>query len=103
MKTLYRGYSIEVKREQALGGWDQIQYLVMRLKDGWFYQDGFHMGEYGTVRDVLNEMKGHVDLLLDFPNEIDDDDAPPELREERERKFWEEQDAEDDEGDELDD
>lgn len=80
MKQLYRGFQIDVKREQALGGWDQIQYLVMRLKDGWFYKDGFYMGEYGTVREVVNEMKGHVDLLLDHTEEIDDEGLPPELR-----------------------
>lgn len=93
MKRLYRGFRIEVKREKALGGWDQIQYYVERLRDGWIYKDGFHMGDYGTLLDVVNEMRAHVDVYLDHPETLDDAEVSPEDRERREREFWEAEDA----------
>ena len=34
MKVNYRGFEIEAKREQALGGWNNIYYTVMRESGG---------------------------------------------------------------------
>ena len=65
----YKGFKIEVKKEQALGGWDQILYLIMRLEDGYFLRDDFHYGEYGTVSQVMKECKWIVDRYLEDPEE----------------------------------
>jgi len=90
MKKLYRGYAITVKRDQSLAGWENIYCTVMRLRDDWFYIDDFHSGDYGTVPEVINEMKAHVDLLLDYPEEVEEERLPPELRAEREQEWWDE-------------
>lgn len=88
MTANYRGFEISVRRERALGGWDQIQYQVTRLSDGWFCQDDFHYGEYGSVRQVMAECKAAVDRLRDHMGEMDDEEVPPDERERRAEAFW---------------
>lgn len=95
MKTSYRGYEITVERALTLAGWPSISYYSVRASDGWIFQDDFHGGEYGSVRQVMAECKADVDRLLDHPEEFDDDEVPPEVRADREKAIIEEE-AEDD-------
>lgn len=60
MKKLYKGFEIDVYREEALGGWDNVYYSVFRASDGLEVTSGFYDGSC-KVKDVFQEMKEIVD------------------------------------------
>lgn len=68
MKSRYRGYEINVTREQCLGGWDLLYYSVFRAKDGWCALDSFSDSDH-TVREMIGHLKERIDaeLLEDDP------------------------------------
>lgn len=68
MKTRYRGFTIDVRREKCLGGWEMIYYTVMRDSDGWFFQDNFCDTE-DTIQTMTRAMKYQIDDYLDNPEE----------------------------------
>lgn len=72
MKTKYKGFEIDIRREQALGGWDNIYYSVMRESDGWFLCDSFSTGE-DKLKDFANDLKNVVDDYLENPNDYEDE------------------------------
>lgn len=73
MKSIYRGFEIEVKREKCLAGYPLVYYLVFRLSDGWDMVDGF-MDTEDTVRTVLKDMKSIIDDYYENPGEYEDSD-----------------------------
>lgn len=73
MKTTYKGFEIEAKREQALGGWTNIYYTVMRESDGWFLCDSFSESE-DKIKDFIKDLKNTVDDYLQNPELYEEDD-----------------------------
>lgn len=71
MKSTYRGFEIEVKREKCLAGYPLVYYSVFRLSDSWDMVDGF-MDTEDTVRTVLKDMKAIVDDYYENPAEYED-------------------------------
>ena len=73
MKINYKGFEINVKREKALGGWDNIYYYIMRIDDGWFLRDTFSTGE-DNLREFAYSLKDIVDDYLENPSDYEDED-----------------------------
>ena len=71
MKVIYKGFEIEVKREQALGGWDNLYFSVFRLSDSWCFEDSFTEGS-DTVKDYIGYMKKRIDDYLENPKDYED-------------------------------
>jgi len=71
MKITYKGFEINVRREQALGGWDNIYYSVMRESDGWLLCDDFSTGE-DKLKDFANDLKNVVDDYLENPSDYEE-------------------------------
>lgn len=71
MKITYKGFEIDVRREQALGGWDNIYYSVMRKSDGWFLCDDFSTGK-DKLKDFANDLKNVVDDYLENPSDYEE-------------------------------
>lgn len=67
MKTNYRGYEIEVKREKCLGGWPMLYVSIFRIDDG-YEAESFCTEDETPVREYIKYMKGRVD------NELAEDD-----------------------------
>lgn len=63
MKVSYRGYEIEVYREESLGGWENLYWSIFRESDGYEADSGFSTGS-DTVRDFVGYMKERVDAEL---------------------------------------
>lgn len=63
IKVVYKGFEIKAEREKTLGGWENIYYTVMCIKDGWYLEDSFYGGE-DKVRDFINSLK--VGLIDDY-------------------------------------
>ena len=68
MKVEYKGYDIEVNREDCLGGWKNLYYSIYRKSDGFECVCDFTEGE-DTVDDYIKYMKERIDaeLLEDDP------------------------------------
>jgi hypothetical protein len=63
VKTKYRGYTIDVKREICLGGWDMLYYSIFRDSDNFECTSGCeNSGE--TVRNMTKYMKERIDAEL---------------------------------------
>lgn len=73
MKIEYRGFEIKAKKEQALGGWDNIYYTIMRKSDGWFLCDSFTEGDE-NVREFTYSLRNMVDDYLKNPEMYDEDE-----------------------------
>ncbi len=73
MKVSYKGFDLEVKREQAMGGWEQLYFTAVRKSDRWFFIDGFEdSGE--TIRDKIKQLKESVDDYLQNPKDYEEND-----------------------------
>lgn len=75
MKTTYRGFEIEAKRQQCLAGYPLLYFSVCRNADGWFLEDSFSEGS-DTVREMVGYLKKRVDGFYQNPA----DEEPPELQ-----------------------
>lgn len=73
MKSIYRGFEIEVTREKCLAGYPMIYYSIFRLSDGWELTSGFY-DTADTVRSFLKDMKATVDDYYENPSEYEDSD-----------------------------
>lgn len=67
MKTTYKGFTIEVKREQCLGGWSQLCWTVVRQSDGWEMICDFADTE-DTEQTLTECMRMRVDDYLEDPS-----------------------------------
>jgi hypothetical protein len=71
----YKGFEIVAWRDEALGGWENLYYFVMRQKDGWFLIDSFTEGD-DKPADVVEMLKKQVDYYLEHPEAYEEDDYP---------------------------
>lgn len=60
MKVSYRGYEINVSRELAMGGWDNLYYSIFRESDQHECVAKFTTGS-DKVRDYVRYMKERID------------------------------------------
>ena len=60
MITKYKGWTIDVKRDMAMGGWESVYYHAIRDSDGWIPIDGFTSGAE-KVRDVVQQVEDMID------------------------------------------
>ena len=70
MKTTYRGFEIEAKRDKALGGWSCIHYYILHQEEGWFLADSFSDSEE-KIRDFIHGLKSIVDDYYENPEEYE--------------------------------
>lgn len=68
MKTSYRGFEIETKREQCLVGYKLLYYSIFRELDGWELDSGYSEGN-DTVRSMVGHLKRWVDDYYENPSE----------------------------------
>lgn len=76
MKVDYRGFEIDVCREQSLAGYSMLYFTVMRESDGWFLIDSFSESD-DTPEDMVEGFKKSVDDYLENPedwDELDDEE-----------------------------
>lgn len=71
MKTVYKGFEVEVKREKCLAGYPMLYFTVMRQSDGWYMIDSFSDSE-DTVREMIADLKKSVDDYLENPEDWED-------------------------------
>lgn len=64
MKSTHRGHTIEVRREECLGGWPLLYFTIIRDSDGYFCEDSFEDSEE-TVRDKIKQLKARIDAELE--------------------------------------
>ena len=70
-KISYKGFEIEAKREEALGGWENLYYYIMRESDEWFLEDSFTTGE-DPADEFVDGLKDVVDDFLENPQDYED-------------------------------
>lgn len=66
LTATYRGYKIEVEREEAMGGWENLYYRIIRVSNGHFVVDNFTTGE-DTEEEYIGYMKEWIDEELALP------------------------------------
>ena len=66
MKTAYRGFELDARREKCMGGWDLLYYSIFRLSDGYEVTSSFTYGS-DKIRDFMKELKGYVDDFIANP------------------------------------
>ena len=64
MKVIYKGYEIEVNREESIGGDDMLYTSITRLSDGYLAEAFPEYGECKTVRSQIKNMKTRIDNEL---------------------------------------
>jgi len=64
MKVYYKGYEVEVKREECMAGYKLVYFSVYRVEDGLCVVDSFDETK-DTVRDYIKWMKGRVDEFIE--------------------------------------
>ena len=74
MKSIYRGFEIEVKREKCLAGYPLVYYSIFRISDGWEFDGGFY-DTNDTVRSVMSDMKSKVDDYIVNPQDYEGDET----------------------------
>jgi serine protease inhibitor ecotin len=72
MKTLYRGFELEAKREECLGGWGMVYYSIFRVSDGWEMTSGCS-DDRDTLRTHIKGLKHQVDDYYEHPEYWEED------------------------------
>lgn len=62
MKTMYKGFELEARREKCLAGYDLLYYTV--FKDGYEWNSGFEYSDE-TISNKIKELKNDVDHLIE--------------------------------------
>ena len=73
MKTIYRGFELEAKRENCLAGYPLVYYSAFRISDGWEMISSFS-DSADTVRDYIKDLKQKVDECYENPEEWGEDE-----------------------------
>jgi hypothetical protein len=63
MTTIYKGYKLEVNREQCMAGYSMLFFNITREKDGYECLSSFE-DSAEKIRDKINELKERVDNEL---------------------------------------
>lgn len=63
MKATYKGYEIEVYREDCMGGWPMLYYSIFRMSDGYECTSGCTEDD-SPVRTYIGYMKERIDAEL---------------------------------------
>lgn len=63
MKTVYKGYEIDVHRDRCMGGWSMLYYSIFRLSDGYECTSGC-TEDTSPVRVYVGYMKDRIDAEL---------------------------------------
>lgn len=63
MKTNHRGYEINAYKTQALGGWTNLYFSIVRSSDGLIVADSFTDGAE-SVRDIIRGLKSRVNEFI---------------------------------------
>ena len=66
MKSNYKGFEINVRREKCLGGWDLLYYDIFRILDGYHLVGSFE-DSAETAREKVKQCKDIVDDYLQNP------------------------------------
>lgn len=72
MKVNYKGFEIEVKRENCMAGYPLVYFSIFRISDGWEIANGFY-DTADTVREVIKDMKVQVDDYLENPSDYEEE------------------------------
>jgi len=64
MISKHRGHTIEVRREECLGGWPMLYYSIIRDSDGYFCVDNCSESD-DYVRDWIKGLKVMIDAELE--------------------------------------
>ena len=75
----HRGYTIEARRAESLGGDDNIYYSIIRKSDGYFVVDNFTSDETPVAEFVETVLKPMVDDIIKNP--LDYYDSEEDYRE----------------------
>lgn len=67
----YKGFTIEVWREECLGGWDMIYYSIWRDRDGWEFDCGFYDSS-DTLKEFAEDCKIAVDDYYEHPEDYEE-------------------------------
>lgn len=80
MKSKYRGFEIDVTRDESLGGDEFLYFSIFRLSDGYEVESSFSSGSE-KVREFMGYMKERIDkTLMENPDmalagaEVDDEE-----------------------------
>jgi hypothetical protein len=63
MKVFYKGHEINVVKDKCLGGWEQTDYSIFRVSDGFECTSGF-ADTSDSVRETIKYLKERVDEEL---------------------------------------
>ena len=74
MKTHYRGFTLEAKREECLAGYDLVYEYGVRESDGWILIDTC-CDDLDTLATHIRTMKKQVDDYYENPEEYEDPDV----------------------------
>ena len=71
MKSTYKGFELEAKREKCLGGWNMTYFTATRLSDGYELISAFSEGR-DSLSTYIEDMKSSVDDYLFNPEGYED-------------------------------
>jgi hypothetical protein len=81
MKCKYRGFEIDVTRDESLGGDEFLYFSIFRISDGYEIESSFSSGSE-KVREFIDYMKKRIDkTLIENPDmalagvEVDDEEV----------------------------
>jgi hypothetical protein len=72
VKTVYKGFEIEVYRGKCMAGYPLVYYSIFRISDGWELDSGFY-DTADTVSEIIKDMKAMVDHYLKNPSDYGED------------------------------
>jgi hypothetical protein len=68
----YKGFEIDVRREECMAGYDLVYRNVFRTEDGWQFW-GDYCDDGDTVRTHIKSMKFQIDEYLKDPEQYEKD------------------------------
>ena len=71
MKTIYKGFEIEVKKNEDYSGEKVLAFNIIRLSDKWILDDSFEYTKE-KLKDKIESLKSTVDDYLENPELYED-------------------------------